>query len=159
MVVTEDVVAEAVARWRDRRPTAQGAVTARMAQNLRTLCTVQEDYDPSIEWPGSDDGDRHVHAAAVACGAGYLVTGDRGFHDLPDSAKASLPYSIYGPDEFLVLVAAQSPGRFREAVRANLRYYSSKGERMSAALVVAGCPRFSQRVALELKVLAGSLTS
>lgn len=112
MVVSEDVIAEAVARWRDKHPTAPGAVTAKMSNDLRTLCTVVQDFDATIPFPGGDEGDVHVHDAATHQQVGYLVTNDRGFHDLSDEQKDTLPYEIYRPDD-LFLLLAYDPGLVR----------------------------------------------
>ncbi|PPG65626.1 hypothetical protein C5C31_13240 [Rathayibacter rathayi] len=158
MVVSEDVIAEAVARWRDRHPTAPGAVTAKMSNNLRTLCAVVQDSDASIPFPGGDEGDVHVHAAAVHQQVGYLVTNDRGFHDLSDEQKDTLPYEIYSPDDLFLLLCAQSSQRVREATRAQMRHFVGLGQepRLVESLRNAGCPEFAEAVRGHLAFLAGA---
>ncbi len=157
VVVSEDVIAEAVARWRDANPTAHGGVVTTMSNNLRELCTVVRDYDCSMPFPGADEGDIHVHAAALASKAGYLVTNDNGFHSLPADVQDGLEYEIYRPDDFFVLASKQSQQRTLEATRKTLRYYASTpGEsQMVAKLEAAGCAEFAAIVDEHLMVLAG----
>lgn len=159
LVLTEAVIAEAVARWNDKHPRARGIVVTRMSEALREVATIVRDYDAEIPFPGSDEGDIHVHAAAVQAGAGYLVTNDRGFHDLPEEAKNELPYEIYHPDEFLTLVADQSRGRLRDATREMMHHLAPKdGEsyKMVSSLEKNGAPVFAAMVDEELAVLAGA---
>lgn len=159
LVLTEAVIAEAVARWNDKHPRARGIVVTRMSEALREVATIVRDYDAEIPFPGADDGDIHVHAAAVQAGAGYLVTNDRGFHDLPEEVKNELPYEIYHPDEFLVLVADQSRGRLRDVTREMMHHLAPKdGEnfKMVSSLEKNGAPVFAGMVNEELAVLAGA---
>jgi len=46
--------------------------------------------------------DQHVHAAAVACQAEIVLTSDGGF--TAPGVVEELPYEVYPPDEFFVLV-------------------------------------------------------
>lgn len=159
LVLTEAVIAEAVARWNDDNPRARGAVVTRMAEALREVATIVRDYDATIDFPGADEGDIHVHAAAVAANAGYLVTRDSGFHKLPQEVKDTLPYEIYDPDDFLVLVADQSHGRLRAATRATMKHYAVKDagrSQMVSKLRKSGAPQFAELVNDELAVLAGA---
>lgn len=159
LLVTEAVIAESVSRWHDNNPRANGIITTRMAENLRTVATVVRDYDASIPFPGEDDGDIHVHAAAIAGQAGYLITFDRGFHDLPDDVKDELPYEIYHPDDFLMLASRQSTERLREITRSTVARYASKDggdSKIVAKLINAGVPRFAEAVNEQLAFLAGA---
>jgi hypothetical protein len=159
LVLTEAVIAEAVARWNDKNPRARGIVVTRMAEALREVATMVRDYDADIPFPGSDDGDIHVHAAAVQSGAGYLVTNDSGFRDLPDEVKDELPYEIYNPDDFLVLVADQSRGRLRDVTREMMHHMAPKDGasfKMVPSLQRSGAPTFARMVEEELAVLAGA---
>lgn len=155
---TEDVIAEAVARWRDDNPEAQGVVTTRMAQNIRMLAVVIEEFDPSLPFPYADGGDRHVHAACLAGRVEYLVTEDRGFLDTPTDVKDGLPYEIYRADEFLVLAHNQNPSQIRELTRKEIERRVKKGEepRVAQALRDAGAPEFSSLVARHARNLAGA---
>src|SRR3546814_9270986 len=47
-IVSEDVIAEAVARWRDANPTAPGGVVTQMSSRIRELCSVIEDFNCEI---------------------------------------------------------------------------------------------------------------
>lgn len=160
LAVSEDVIAEAVARYRDRNPRARGVVTSKMSQHIRELCMVVEDFDCDIAFPGDDEGDIHVHAAALAAGAGYLITRDSGFQELGDDVKDSLPYEIYDPDDFFLLANDQSQSRVREAARAQMRHHAKKKPRQDEPSITdrlerAGCPKFAQVVDAHFKVLAG----
>lgn len=157
IVVTEDVIAEAIARWRDSNPKAPGGVVSTMSEHLRTLCTVIRDYDCEIPFPGGDEGDIHVYAAAVAAGVGYLVTKDNGFHDLSAEVKDELPFEIYHPDDFLLLVDAQNRSNVMEATRATVRHALSKGQEVSGMVDMLrknACPQFADVVENHLAVLA-----
>ncbi|MCK2032630.1 hypothetical protein [Microbacterium sp. KSW4-4] len=159
IVVTEDVIAEAVARWRDDNALAPGGVVSAMSENLRTLCTVLRDYDCEIPFPGGDEGDIHVYAAALEAGVGYLVTKDKGFHNLSDDVKDDLPFEIYHPDDFLVLVNAQSSRNVMEATRATMRHALSKEQEVTSMVTMLrknDCPRFADVVERHLAVLAGA---
>lgn len=158
LVLTEAVIAEAVARWHDDHPRARGGVITRMAEVLREVSTIVRDFDADIAFPGKDEGDIHVHAAAVASGAGYLVTRDNGFLDLAEEIKDTLPYEIYPPDDFMILAAKQSARRMREVTRSTMRHYATKdagSPQMVTKLITAGAPKFATIVNDELAALAG----
>ncbi|CAN7220145.1 hypothetical protein LJR044_003158 [Microbacterium foliorum] len=159
LVVTEDVIAETVAKWRDGHPTAPGGVLTTLSNNLRTLCTVLEDYDCEMDFPGDDDGDIHVFAAAVTAKVGYLVTKDNGFHDLPSEVKDELEFEIYHPDDFFLLVDAQNHSNVLEATRENMRHHLSRGQDdlgMVEMLRRNECPKFADIVEQHLIVLTGT---
>jgi len=157
LMTTEDVIAEAVGRWRDKNPTAPGGVTTRMAENIRTLSSVIGEYDCDIPFPGNDKGDTHVHAACVVGEVEYLVTLDRGFLNMDDSVKDCLKYEIYDIDEFLVLVHNQSPMRIRDFTRAEIRRQVKlkNKPRVAEALTRAGAPKFASLVSKHARSLAG----
>lgn len=158
LLTTEDVIAEAVARWRDNNPTANGAVTTRMAQHCRELSTVIDNYDCDVPFPGDDEGDIHVHAACLDGRVEYLVTADKGFLNLPDEIKDELPYEIYNADDFFTLVHAQMPARIRELVRREIARQVKLGNepRIGNALRSAGVPEFADLVAGHAVSLAGA---
>jgi predicted nucleic acid-binding protein len=56
------------------------------------------------------DKDAHVLAAALECGAGYLVTLDRRHLITPTIQSAGLPVSMVTPGDFLKEVATQGQG-------------------------------------------------
>ena len=157
LMTTEDVIAEAVSHWRNNNPTAPGGVTTRMSENIRTLSSVIREYDCELPFPGSDEGDIHVHAACVAGEVEYLVTGDKGFLNMDDAVKDGLKYEIYDIDEFLVLVHNQSPMRIRDFTRAAIsRQVELKNKpRVADALRLAGAPKFAFLVNEHARNLAG----
>jgi len=157
LTTTEDVIAEAVARWRDNNPTINGIVTTRMAENMRTLATVIREYDCEIPFPGNDEGDTHVHAACVAGEVEYLVTKDMGFLEMDEAFKDGLKYEIYNIDEFLLLVHNQSPMRIRELTQVAINYQSGRGKspRVADALASSGAPCFGALVGQHVRSLAG----
>lgn len=158
LLTTEDVISEAVANWRDDHPTAEGGVIARMSELMRTLCAVVRDYDCTIAFPGDDEGDIHVHAACVASETEYLVTKDRGFHDLDEAVKDSLKYEIYDIDDFLVLVHNQNPPRIRELTLKEIQRREKKyGDSQTVEkLAAAGAPQFAKLVSEHAQSLAGA---
>jgi predicted nucleic acid-binding protein len=56
------------------------------------------------------DKDAHVLAAALECGAGYLLTLDRRHLITPTIQSAGLPVSVVTPGDFLKEVATQGQG-------------------------------------------------
>lgn len=110
-----------------------------------------EDYTPSIESPFSDEKDHHIDAAARACGAHYVVTSDAGFFSQAVDPDL-LPYEIYKPDDFLMLVAYSASDAVREVTKLEYAYQRSRrGDQvtsryLSEALEKADCPQFAQEV-------------
>lgn len=152
---SEDVLAEALRAVRRRRPDAPGAATTRLrAAILASIDELVADFDATIAYMGSDPDDRHVHAAAVACGAHVLLTDDRGL-----TTTDTATYEVYRPDDFFVLVDDSAPWLVREVVRAQAEYWADRpaGQRrgLASALREAGCPRFARRVDGHLRTLAG----
>ncbi|MGK4593197.1 hypothetical protein [Amycolatopsis sp. w19] len=72
-----------------------------------------EDFVIDGSFPGTDADDEHVHAAAIACSAEIILSCDNGF-SLTGQDPDSLPYEVYTPDEFFVLVDDSSPQLVRE---------------------------------------------
>ena len=152
---TEDVLAETIRTLRRLRPDLPGgAVTRLRTAVLGAIDELVEDFDATVPYTGSDPDDRHVHAAALACGAHILLTEDRGFVTNDDTA-----YEVYRCDEFFVLVDDSAPWIVRDVVREQARYWSSRprGARKSlpGALRDADCPTFAGRVERHLRFLAG----
>lgn len=160
LVSTEDINAEAIARIRDRYPDLDGGVITQIARQLREVCTIQEDFDGSLRFPGDDVNDSHVHSAAVEARAGYLVTADTGFHTIEDTD--ALPYEVYTPDDFLMLANEQSRERVLMATRENLKFYqkalnrSADTKPLADALKASGCPKFAEVVTENLILLSGA---
>lgn len=158
LIVSEDVVAEALARWRDNNPRVNGGVVANMGEQIREMCTVVRDYDCDIEFPGEDEGDIHVLAATIESRAGYLVTKDTGFHKLDEAVTDEFDFEISTPDDFFVLANDQSPQSAFEATRTMMRYFNNLGRepKLAEKLVNNDCPNFAQIVTGHLAVLAGA---
>lgn len=157
---TEDVLSETLYHLRRKHPNWSGA----QISGLRKLLTdsiheVVGDYDPTIEYPFKDPNDRHVHAAAVAGGAEFLLTIDGGF-TAPDP-DAELPYEVYTADQFFLLIEDSSSDGVMRAAKRQREYWQKKSDAghtpktLAEALVAAGCPGFAKKVEAHLKTLSG----
>lgn len=152
-----DVIVEALNWVRNDHPTRPGISTTQLMDGLRSTLDMVDEFDAGIPFPGTDEGDRHVHAAAVACGAGFLVTDDGGFARM---SSDETPYEVITADEFFVLVDDSHPHVVAEATRNQLQYWAQKGEKAELVerLAAAGCPEFAKRVESHIGVQAGVLT-
>jgi predicted nucleic acid-binding protein len=143
---TVDVIAESVRAVRRIRPRLDGAITHELQRRLiHNLDELQTSFDGTIPFAGSDRDDFHVHAAAVASRADILLTSNgRDFGD-----PATLPYDVWTPDEFFVLVDDSAPAHVARVTADQHRYWSAKSSKrdLADALVAADCPRFAARVA------------
>ncbi len=153
---TNDVVHEVMYHLRRRNPLRRGASLENVRQQiLECLDEVVTEFDPSIRFPGKDEHDRHVHAAAVACRADILITQDRGFLELPNQDQ--LDYEIYHPDDFFVQFDDSAPRTVMDITQNQRRYWSTKKHHsgLVPALQKAGCPNFAKRVEGHLRTLSG----
>jgi hypothetical protein len=72
-----------------------------------------------------------------------------------------LPYEIYTPDEFFLLVDDSAPEQVRRVTLKQVKYWEAKEHRgenvkpLNVALADAGCNEFATRVRLHLQTLAG----
>jgi len=155
---TIDVVTETVRARRRLQPELDGNITRRLHDDLiENLDEVVADFDGSIEFHGSDPHDRHVHATATAAASNFLLTSNGSDFGNPDL----LPYEIYTPDEFFLLVDDGAQDSVRRVTQAQLKYWSAKRARghsvkpLPAALTDAGCPLFADRVNRHVRFLAG----
>ena len=154
---TEDVLAEVVYRLRRAYPDRNGVETTRLRsvfeQNLDELVS---DFDTSIEYHGSDPNDRHVHAAAVAGRSDILLTADYGFYNLADTDD--LPYSVYGCDDFFLLVDDSDSASVLRVTDRQRHYWATRhngGRSIVGALGASGCSNFAVRVNQHLRTLSG----
>lgn len=150
-----DVLLEVGRTYRKHFPRATGAQVTRVLDQLRdNLDELVPDFDGTLEWEGEDEHDYHVHAATIASGADILLTSDRGFLDMSDDA---LPYSIYHPDDFFILIDDSLSAVAREVTQEQRRYYASRKQKadLHGRLKRAGCPRFADRVTAHLKAQSG----
>lgn len=157
LYATVDIVAETIARYRDNNPLASGStITAMHDAIFRNLDDRIDDYEIDGSFPGHDQGDAHVHAAALACRADFLVANDRGFKDLDDSVLDALPYEVHTADSFLVLVDDSMPQAVRAVTKQQLEYWLSKKQDADLPLYLrkAGCPDFAARVRNHVHALA-----
>lgn len=150
---TEDVLAEAAARLRDHKPRATGEQAMRWQDKMRRcLDEIVESFPGDTPFSGSDDGDYHVHAAAVASGADVLLTCDR-----PDNFTAgSERYEVLSPDEFFLLVVKSNPRCLQPIIEEQIQYWARRPRHLQLddALRSAGCTVFAGRVKEELKRMA-----
>jgi len=154
-----DVLIETVRVTRRRYPTADGKLTMDLFYRLEDLLDeVLGDYDGSVEFAGPDVDDHHVHAAALSSRADKILTAnDRHF-----PAADDLPYEVYTPDEFLVLVDDSAPHHVRSVTRQQIAYWQarrSEGSQVKSldqALADAGCAEFGERVLRHVKALTGA---
>jgi hypothetical protein len=144
-----DVVAEAMARYRDRKPDAPGGVITDMFKKIeQNIDERVEQYTIDSSFAGDDPGDAHVDAAARACGAQVLLTVDGGWHKMTDEQLDVLPYEPQSPDDFFCIVEASAPNAIQKViVKQMTHWFKKKGDvDLPAALRAAGCPEFADRV-------------
>lgn len=147
---TEDVLAETIYRLRRRHPDWDGGKITQIRDRIAGTFEGGrvEDFAIDNTFPGKDDNDRHVHAAAVACHADIVLTSDGGFHDVDRNAD-SLPYEVYRPDEFFLLVDDCAPHLVREVTKEQTLYWAARQDGkadLATPLTDAGCPKFAERV-------------
>ncbi len=153
-----DIVAEAIRVVRRQHPDAGGDITAGLTELLHAnLNEVLTRYPAARDFAGSDPDDQHVHAAAVACGASYLITDNPSDFGDPDE----LPYELYTADDFFCLVDDGAGSHVLEVTRKQAAYWQSRRAEghttkpLDVALADAGCSQFAARVTNHLRVLAG----
>lgn len=106
--------------------------------------------DPSFT---GDPDDKHVHSAALACGATTVLTNDTGFAGTHDHNL--LPYEIQQPDAFLVLIDDAAPEAVARVAEQQARHFWEKrgAADLCGRLRAAGCPEFAERVRRHLQHL------
>jgi len=154
---TVDVVAEVMYNLRRDNPTWSGRATKSIHDGLTSTLDMIDDFDGEIEYDGTDLNDRHVHAAAVASHASFLITSD---DRLSRIASDSKPYEAMTPDDFFVLIDDSSGPVVELATSAQIAYWRHRGEKpnLVTRLQAAQCPKFAERVDAHIKVLAGTLS-
>lgn len=145
---TEDVLAEAIYHLRKANPRWDGGVFSDLREKIAG--TFQggriDSYPVDAGYPGPDEHDQHLHAAALAGGVDIVLTQDSSF--LPPEHRDSVPYEVYNADEFFVLVDDSGPDRVLEATICQIAYYRRHSGRVDLAerLQNANCPAFAERV-------------
>ena len=155
---TEDVLAEAIARLRDKRPDLPGrAISLLRAKLTDNLDELVDDFVIEPWMKQGDLGDAHVRAAAQARGFTMLLTADGGLLAEREEDSPAL-YETISPDEFFVLIDDSDPGLVRAVTRTQYDYFmKNRGEAdLTQALRNAGCPSFAERVNGHLHALVGS---
>ena len=158
MATTRDVIIETLNALRNQHPNWPGNATTQLMNGLLETLDIVDDFDADIPYSGPDPGDLHVHAAAVACRAAFLVTDDGGFARM---AGDDQPYEVITADQFFVLVDDSAPHIVAEATRNQLRWWATNKKQkadLAEHLAAAGCPQFAARVAGHVKEQAGVLT-
>jgi predicted nucleic acid-binding protein len=159
---TPDIIAETIAKIRDKNPLIGGQNIALIESRIRnSVSSVFSDYVPAqrdiVYDSMRDSGDYHVHAAASQGEISYLVTQDRGFLGLPEDVQTSLSYEIHSADSFFCLVDDSAPPHVEMIALEQLHYWRTKAETddrfdadLPGALTRAGCPNFADRISNRL---------
>ncbi|MCU6482686.1 PIN domain-containing protein [Arthrobacter sp. A2-55] len=151
---TEDIMVETLYHLRKDHPLWADAQIAGMRQNLEKTFKGGQisgfEIDPTIQYP--DIFDAHIHAAATHGSVDIVVTMNG--KDFPDSDE--LPYEIYHPDDFLLLVDDANPEGVFKVCEQQLCYFHGKssgtdGVDLPLSLKNAGAPLFASRVRSHLQ--------
>lgn len=154
VVWTEDIIVETLYHLRKKHPLWSeeqiGGLRRRFEKAFTGGQITGYQIDAALEYP--DIGDAHLHAAAVHGGVDIIVT--RNGKDLPYSDD--LPYEIYEPDDFLVLVDDAAPQAVQAVTESQLRYFHQKtsadeGVDLPLRLKKAEAPNFAARVRAHLQ--------
>ncbi|TVU61951.1 PIN domain-containing protein [Paenarthrobacter nitroguajacolicus] len=162
VVWTEDIMVETLYHLRKNNPLWSEKQIGGLRRQFEAAFTGGQitgyQIDTALTYP--DIGDAHVHAAAVHGAVDILVT--KNGKDFPYSDD--LPYEIYEPDDFLVLVDDAAPQAVRAVTESQLRYYhqkcsSDEGVDLPLRLKKAEAPKFAARVRehlqhMDMKILA-----
>lgn len=126
---------------------------------MEVIDELQEDFSTDVTYEGSDLGDLHVHAAAIASRADILLTKDNALLNQPNADD--LPYEPYHPDDFFVLLHRSFPLEVRNAVMEQINFYVKRSgpskTGLVESLIAADCPKFAEEVRLHILDLAGEI--
>lgn len=143
---SEDAITEALHALRKSKPYADGQFTARRRALFTTaLDEVIVEFPGAPDFPGADKHDAHIHAAALASNAVYLIADDAGFAAVDTD---QLPYEVHTADSFFMLVAANVPQAVDAVILQQLDHFRGieGSKRLDVALEEAGCPEFAKCV-------------
>lgn len=154
---SEDVLAEVMYRLRKNNPNWSGDKTTHVHDSLIKTLSIDmrvSDYAIDPNFSGPDPHDAHVHSAAIACGASYLLTCN--LQDF-NPHNATLPYEPIHPDSFLCLVNESGPHRVRAVTRKQMDYWARKRPeaKLQEYLRRADCPMFAEQVARHVADIGG----
>ena len=131
------------------------AIRDRIAATFETGRVTDFIIDGSYRGPDPDDA--HVHAAAIACRAAYLLTNNT--KDFPEDASDPLPYEVIRPDDFFAVVDDANPELVAECVEEQIRYWARRSPSdidLIDPLEQAACPAFAARLRTHLQSRAFS---
>ena len=134
---TEDILAETISRLRRAHLDWSGGLITRISDRMRATFEggrVDDFASVGSSYRGTDPNDQHVHDAAIACGAHILLTSDRGFTG-PGVDRDDLPYEIYRPDDFFVLVDDSAPEVASAATAEQLNYWFGRHGDVDLSLI------------------------
>lgn len=147
---TEDILAEVMYHLRREHPEWPGGRITDLRDKIARVLEGGRVDDFTVDGSFTGDpNDQHVHAAAIACGADIVLTDDGGFSAIGDD----LPYEVYRPDDFFVLVDDSRPGLVKRVAARQARHHWQRtgAADLCAMLVAAGCPAFAERVRVRLQ--------
>ncbi|QBE48397.1 PIN domain-containing protein [Leucobacter triazinivorans] len=151
---SQDSLTEAMYHFRKRKPLVDGDVVSRKRLLIEeSLNDIIDSFKGDVDFPGTDEHDRHVHAAAVGCQAKYLLTDDNGFGDIePDE----LPYEVHTADSFFSLIAENAPSLIDAVIVRQVKYFTERGSRLTLVegLTAAGCSTFATCVQQHVERMA-----
>lgn len=149
---TEDIVAEVIRNLRKKYPEWSGG---QITDIRRTFDASYEGYrvdDFVIDgtYRGTDPKDAHVHAAATACSADYLVT-----ENIKDFVwdDQSTCYEVLTTDAFLCLVAEANNTLIRDVTLKQLLYWYRRDGKADLPEMLRrdDCPEFAKIVRQHLQ--------
>jgi predicted nucleic acid-binding protein len=142
---SEDVLAEVMYHLRRNHPDWGGGMVTRVRDLIANTFEGGRvsDYVIDESYQGRDTHDAHVHAAAVACNAEYLLTCNGA--DFPDDAA---PYETISPDDFLTMIGHWLPGVVRNVTQQQMTYWATRRSEalLPQTLEAAGCPTFAEHI-------------
>ncbi|MEX5265797.1 PIN domain-containing protein [Kocuria sp. CPCC 205231] len=152
---TEDILSTVLTSLRCEHPDWSGQKILDIRRLIERVLEggLVEEYDIDPAFPGHNVSDAHIHSAAVACGAHIILT-DIGQDLLPPEIDPNtLPYEVWTPDEFLVLIDDSAPDLVHEVTAQQLTHCLKESQEADLAgdLRRAGAPNFALRVANHLR--------
>lgn len=151
---TEDVLAATMYHLRANNPTWDGAKVSAIRDHFVEAFRDGRvaDYTVDGSYQGTDPSDAHVHGAAIACGAEYLVT--KNVRHFRAAHSDAFPYEVLHPDDSLELVDDATPNAVRACVTRQISYWGSRAHcDLAGALARNDCPTFAARVEQHLRAI------
>lgn len=151
---SEDVMAEVMYHLRRNHPAWDGGKVTRVRDLIEATFEGGRvgDYPMDKSFHGRDPHNAHVHAAAVACRAEYLLTCNG--VDFPDN---STPYETISPDALFTQIARSSPDHVQTVTHRQINYWvTTRGEALlPQSLEASGCPEFAEHVRQAVAAIGG----